>query len=67
MNVREIRLSVGRTINLGDFNSLRLDAGLTVAVSEGDDLHAIRQEMHQDLEHMIEEAWHADKRGAREG
>jgi len=62
MNVREIRLSVGRTVNLGDFNSLRLDVGLTVEVPDGADLAVIRREAHEDLELMLREAWQAHRR-----
>lgn len=66
VKITEYRFSVGRTINLGDFNSLRLEVELTVSTEPGDDMAAIRREAHEDLSHMLEEAWHAHKRGARE-
>lgn len=66
MKIREIRMNVGRTINLGAFNSLRLDAGLTVETDKSDDAHAVRAEMHQELDMMLREAWHAHRRGAVE-
>ncbi len=66
VKITEYRFSVGRTINLGDFNSLRLEVGLTVSTEPGDDLAAIRREAHADLSHMLTEAWHAHKRGAQE-
>lgn len=34
-DVKEIRVAVAYTKNLGNYESLRLEAGLTVAVAEG--------------------------------
>lgn len=35
--VKEVSVSYGRTYNLGDFNSMKLQVGVTLDVAEGDD------------------------------
>jgi hypothetical protein len=42
MKIRQMTLTAGRTFNLGDFESLRVDASATVEIEEGEDLAAAR-------------------------
>jgi len=35
--VKEISVSYGRTYNLGDFNSMKLQIGVTLDITEGED------------------------------
>lgn len=37
MRLKELSVCVSRTFNLGNFDSLRLEAGATCSVEEGDD------------------------------
>lgn len=43
--IREITVSVGRTINLGNFESLRCDVSATATVSEGGDADETRDQI----------------------
>lgn len=63
MKITEIRLDVAKTINMGDYSSLRIGAGLTISVPEGADVAALRDEAHHDLSLMITEAWQKHRRG----
>jgi hypothetical protein len=38
-------VSAGLTINLGNYESLRIDSTVTVEISEGDDLQGVRARM----------------------
>ena len=40
MYIREITVSVGRTVNLGNFESLRCDVSATATIAEGDEADA---------------------------
>jgi hypothetical protein len=42
MKIRQMTLTAGRTFNLGNFESLRVDASATVDIEEGEDLAAAR-------------------------
>ena len=48
MKIKETSLSMGRTINLGNFESLRLDLSLTIDV--GDEYNAKYDEIVRDIE-----------------
>lgn len=41
--VKEVSVSYGRTYNLGDFNSMKLQIGVTLDVAEGDDYLKVMQ------------------------
>lgn len=43
MKIRQMTLTAGRTFNLGNFDSLRVDASATVDIEEGEDLAAARE------------------------
>ncbi len=55
----EFRISFARTINLGNFESARVEASVTLAVAEGDDLQAARTHAETELRVLIEETWRA--------
>lgn len=42
MKIRQMTLTAGRTFNLGNFESLRVDAAATVDIEDGEDLAAAR-------------------------
>lgn len=42
MRIREISVTVSRTFNLGNYESLRLEAGATGELQDGDDIGAGR-------------------------
>lgn len=63
MRVTELRLSVGKTINLGNFNSLRIECGTTVSFEEGDDIARVKASMQDEMRLMLDETYRAQKRG----
>jgi hypothetical protein len=60
--ISEIRIGVAHTINLGNYESLRIEAGITINVKEGDDLVAIKAEGQQFLRATTEETYKAQRR-----
>lgn len=59
MILKEIRVGIARTINLGNYESIRIEAGLTVAVAEDDDLDAAHAALQADLRKLAEETYRA--------
>ncbi len=43
--IREISVSVGRTINLGNFESLRCDVSAVATVAEDEDVDLVRSQI----------------------
>lgn len=43
--IREVSVSVGRTVNVGNFESLRVDVSATATVGEFDDPAALRSQL----------------------
>ena len=43
--IREISVAVGRTVNLGNFESLRIDVSATATVGAGDDAESLRSQL----------------------
>ncbi len=55
MRISSISLSLGRTVNLGDYNSMRVETGATMDIDEGDDLSAAKAALHDEVKAMLEE------------
>lgn len=62
LKVIEFRIGAGHTVNLGNFNSIKIEAGLTIAVQEGSDLLALRTQAQDVLRNMLEETYRAQRR-----
>lgn len=58
MKITEISVGVSRTFNLGDFNSLRLEAGATASVEEGE-IEAAREELLKEVRVSLVAAYKA--------
>ncbi len=54
MTVKEISVSVGRTINLGNFESLRVDVSAAATISENDDADLKRSELSNWLRRQVQ-------------
>lgn len=52
--VKEISVSYGMTINLGDFHSARIDAGMTVTVAAGEDAREVYQKAWSDIMEQVD-------------
>ena len=64
--LRELRVGTARTINLGNFENLRVEASLTVTVDDGDDIAAVRAKAQQQLREVMEETYLAQNKKAQD-
>lgn len=60
--IKEIRVGAAKTINLGNYQSLRIEAGITVEVADGDDLELVKRSAQQELRSLLEQTWHAQRK-----
>jgi hypothetical protein len=72
VRITELRVGVNRTISLGKYEFIRLDAGLTVEIAEGDDLVAVRAALQPELRAILEDTYRAqmkprEKTGPNDG
>jgi hypothetical protein len=63
MVIKELTIGTSRTINLGNFESLRVEATATCAVEEGDDLDACRVALVAEVRAGLEKAFIDQKKG----
>lgn len=61
--IREFEISVSKTINLGQYNSIRVEASLTVCVPEGDDFAELKRLAQEDLALLLAETYKAQRKG----
>ena len=61
---RTLQFTIGasRTINLGNYESMRIEASLVVAPDELDDLAVVKRQAQLDLRNLLEETWKAQHR-----
>lgn len=59
MRVREVQVSCRKTVNLGDYNSLTIGAGVTVDLDPGDDVNAARAVAQVELKRLLRETYGA--------
>lgn len=62
MAITEIKIGVSRSINLGNYENAKLEAALTVAINEGDDVEAVKAGLLPELRALLETAWRAQQR-----
>jgi hypothetical protein len=65
MPISEFSMSVGRTINLGNYENLKIDARVDVTINEGEDYEALREEAKTKLRALLEDAYRISKRQQR--
>jgi predicted short-subunit dehydrogenase-like oxidoreductase (DUF2520 family) len=53
--IKEFSIGVAKTLNMGNYQSMRVEASLTIAVSEGDDYGVLRRQALTDLKALLEE------------
>ncbi len=53
MKLTEIRIGAAKTINLGNYESIRVEAGLTITLQDGDDPDKIVLEAQERLKAML--------------
>ena len=57
MAISEIRVGYSRTINLGNFESARVEASVTVDIPAGADPSEFKQNAQVELRELLEETW----------
>lgn len=62
MAITEIRIGASRSINLGNYENAKLEAGLTIAINEGDDIEAVKASLLPELRGLLETAWRAQNK-----
>jgi hypothetical protein len=65
MPISEFSVSVDRTINLGNYENLKIDARVDVTINEGEDYEALREEAKTKLRALLEDAYRISKRQQR--
>jgi hypothetical protein len=65
--ITEMRIGFTRTINLGNFESAKIEASVTVSVEPDEDTDAVLKRMQIDLRTMVEETWKAQHKSKKEG
>ncbi len=62
MKITTIRLATAKTINLGNFQSLRIEADVTGQVSEDEDLAAAKVALQSELTALLAETYRAQRK-----
>ena len=62
MIVTELRVQVSKTINLGNFNSIKIEGGLTAAVGDGEDIGIAKAALQRELKSLLEETYRAQRK-----
>lgn len=60
--ILQFTVGTSRTINLGNFESLRIEASVTVSVDEGGDFPQIKAAAQTELRQLMEETYKAQQR-----
>lgn len=63
--LKEFSVGCSRTINLGNFESLRIEASVTVDVGEQQDFGELRAEAQTHLRAMLEETYRAQHKNGK--
>ncbi len=53
MKPKELSITVSRTFNLGNFESLRVEAGMAASIDEGDDPEETRAKILAEIRHSL--------------
>jgi hypothetical protein len=64
--IKEFSIGCSRTINLGNFESLRVEASVTMDVSENVDLQSCKEAAQVELRALLEDTYRAQHRGRME-
>ena len=62
MPISEFTISVGRTINMENYENLKIDASVKVQLAEGDVYKTVRDEARVELRSLLEDAYRAGRR-----
>lgn len=67
MAISEFSMMVKRKINLGNYESLDVEASIKYQMADGDDYKAEREEARKELRSLLTDAYRAGKRANAQG
>jgi endonuclease IV len=59
--IKDFTVHAGHTINLGNFENLKIEASVTFTVEDGEDFAVIKVRAQQDLRALLEETFRAQR------
>lgn len=65
--LKQFTIAFSRTVNLGNFESARVEASVTHEVPDGANLETVREGAQAQLRDLLEQTWRAQKTKAKEG
>jgi hypothetical protein len=60
--ITQFTIGMSRTINLGNFESMRIEASVTIDVQDGDDAQVCKDMAQQELRKLLEDTYRAQSR-----
>lgn len=60
--IKAFSIAAAHTLNLGNYQSFRIEASLTVEVPEGDDFEILRDKAQSELRRLLEDTYRAQRR-----
>jgi hypothetical protein len=63
VKTKELQIGVSRTFNLGNFESLRVEAAMTASIDEGDDHDEVRLKILDEIRKSLSAAYKANHPG----
>ena len=67
MHIKEISVNVARTFNLGNYESLRLEAGASASVDDGEDIGAARAALLEEARASLRQSYVEHHPAAKKG
>lgn len=60
--IKQFSIAAAHTLNLGNYQSFRIEASLTVEVPEGDDFEVLRDKAQTELRRLLEDTYRLQRR-----
>ena len=60
--IRKFTIAAAHTLNLGNYQSFRIEAALEIEVPEGDDYEVLKDKAQSELRRLLEETYKAQRR-----
>ena len=60
--IKSFSIAAAHTLNLGNYQSFRVEASLTIEVPEGDDFEVLRDKAQSELRRLLEETYRLQRR-----
>lgn len=60
--IKQFSIAAAHTLNLGNYQSFRVEASLTIEVPEGDDFEVLRDKAQSELRRLLEDTYRSQRR-----